>query len=61
MMGYLAGIDRDVTLQDLPAALKVGTVTASFTIEDFGVRRLAALGMEEFDRRLAAYDESLNA
>jgi len=61
MMGYLAGLDRDITLQDLPAALKVGTVTASFTIEDFGVRRLASLGMEEFQRRLAAYDESLSA
>ena len=57
MMGYLAGLDRDATLQDLPAALKVGTVTASFTIEDFGVRRLADLTMDEFEQRLAAYDE----
>jgi len=61
MMGYLAGLDRNVTLQDLPAALKVGTVTASFTIEDFGVQRLADLTMDEFERRLAAYDESLTA
>jgi len=59
MMGYLAGLDRDVTLGDLPAALKVGTVTASFTIEDFGVARLAELTMDEFNQRLAAYDESL--
>jgi len=60
MMGYLAALDRDVTLQDLPAALKVGTVTASFTIEDFGVGRLEGLTMDEFQRRLAAYDELMS-
>jgi len=60
MMGYLAALDRNVTLQDLPAALKVGTVTASFTIEDFGVHRLAGLTMDEFERRLAAYDELMS-
>ena len=60
MMGYLAALDRDVTLQDLPAALKVGTVTASFTIEDFGVGRLEGLTMDEFERRLAAYDELMS-
>jgi len=59
MMGYLAGLDRPVTVEDLPAALKVGTVMASFTIEDFSVRRLQALVRDEFDVRLAAYDESL--
>ncbi|MFO8011876.1 MAG: PfkB family carbohydrate kinase [Phycisphaerae bacterium] len=61
LMGYLAGLDRDVTLEDLPAALKYGTVTASFTIEDFGVQRLADLTAEEFEQRLAAYDESVTA
>ena len=60
MMGYLAGLDRDVTLEDLPAALKYGTVTASFTIEEFGVQRLADLTTEEFEQRLATYDESLS-
>ena len=59
MMGYLAGLDRDITVEDLPAALKVGTVMASFTIEDFSVRRLQGLARDEFDARLAAYDESL--
>ncbi len=59
MMGYLAGLDRDVTLQDLPAALKVGTVMASFTIEAFGVQRLESLSIDEFDRRLHTYDEGV--
>jgi len=61
MMGYLAGLDRNVTLQDLPAALKVGTVAASFTIEDFGVQRLQRLTIDEFEHRLHTYDESISA
>jgi len=59
MMGYLARHDGAITLEHLPLALKYGTVTASFTIEDFGVQRLQGLTPHEFDARLATYDESL--
>jgi len=56
MMGYLASLDHDPTPEDLRTALVHGTVAASFTIEDFGVRRLADLTREEFEQRLAAYE-----
>lgn len=59
MMGYLAGHEGTITLEDLPVALKYGTVMASFTIEDFGVERVRSLMRDEFDARLATYDETV--
>ena len=61
MMGRLASLDHEITLDDLRLALAYGTVTASFTIEDFSVRRLDALTLEEIDRRLHEYREMLDA
>jgi len=55
MMGRLASLDHEITLDDLRLALAYGTVTASFTIEDFSVRRLDALTLDEIDRRLREY------
>ena len=37
------------------AALAAGMVTASFTVEDFGVRRLAEATPEEVEARLRRY------
>lgn len=53
-MGYLASTD-----QTDPAALKTamayGTVVASFTVEDFSLRRFQRTERDEIDRRLGQY------
>lgn len=54
VMGYLAGI-RHVTSDHLRRAMAYGTVIASFNVEDFGARRVAALTLDEVERRLAAF------
>ena len=59
-MGRLASLDHEITFQDLRLALVYGTVTASFTIEDFGVRRLDGLTFDEIDKRLREYGEMLD-
>jgi len=53
-MGYLASRGR-YDFATLVRALAYGTVTASFTIEDFSLRRLDRLTREEIDARLAQY------
>ncbi len=60
MMGRLASLDHEITFQDLRLALVYGTVTASFTIEDFGVRRLDGLTFDEINKRLREYGEMLD-
>ncbi len=60
MMGRLASLDHEITFQDLRLALVYGTVTASFTIEDFGVRRLDGLTIGEIEGRLREYGEMLD-
>jgi cytidine kinase len=54
MMGRLASIDR-TDLRSIQSALAWGTVTASFTIESFGLDRLAKLTRTELDARCAEY------
>lgn len=54
MMGYLAAAGR-TDLEAVQTALAWGTVTASFTIESFGLSRLRTLTREEIDRRMAAF------
>jgi len=61
MMGCLAGLDHDVGPDDLKVALEYGTVTASFTIEDFSTRRLDRLSIDEIDGRLREYRERQRA
>ncbi|MCU0610623.1 MAG: PfkB family carbohydrate kinase, partial [Candidatus Eisenbacteria bacterium] len=49
-MGYLAGCDV-VGEAELRRAVMYGSVVASFSVEDFGVRRLARLTREEVEGR----------
>jgi sugar/nucleoside kinase (ribokinase family) len=53
-MGYLASSGK-TDVASLKAAMAYGTVTASFTVEDFSLRRLQRTDREEVDRRLAQY------
>jgi len=52
MMGYLARVG-DVTDAALGKALAYGTVVASLTVEDFGLRRLTTVRLEEVEERVA--------
>ena len=59
MMGYLAERDRHDP-QTLKEALAYGTLTASFTVEDFSLDRLQAIGREDLDRRMEEYRKMLS-
>lgn len=54
LMGYLAAQDR-TDIKALRTALAWGTVTASFTIESFGLDRLASIKRTDIEQRLAEY------
>ena len=58
MMGHLASLGR-FDPQALKEALAYGTVTASFTVEDFSLDRLSAIDRQELDRRVAEYRQML--
>jgi sugar/nucleoside kinase (ribokinase family) len=58
MMGHLAALGR-FDAQALKEALAYGVVTASFTVEDFSLDRLATLNRHDLDRRLAEYRKML--
>jgi sugar/nucleoside kinase (ribokinase family) len=49
-MGFLATCDT-LSLWNMKRAMAYGTVTASLTVEDFGVDRLAAATRDEVERR----------
>ncbi len=53
--GYLASLNRKPSGLDLRQACKLGTLTASFTIQDFGVKRLSELTQNELLRRGEVY------
>ncbi|GAC1451117.1 MAG: PfkB family carbohydrate kinase [Isosphaeraceae bacterium] len=53
-MGYLASVGK-TDIASLKTALAYGSVVASFTVEDFSLRRFQRTDREEIDRRLAAY------
>jgi cytidine kinase len=59
MMGYLATAG-DIGAASLKQALARGTVTASFTIEDFSLRKIEKVGMDDVNRRLADYKKMLS-
>lgn len=59
MMGYLAE-KGDFSPKTLKEALAFGTVTASFTVEDFSLDRLKGLERGEVDRRLTEYRQMLS-
>jgi sugar/nucleoside kinase (ribokinase family) len=50
MMGHLARTG-DVTDSGLRRAIVYGSVVASFTVEDFGVKRLTELSLPEIEER----------
>lgn len=54
MMGYLAAAG-DITFENLKKAIAMGSMVASFTVEDFGLERLRRLKREELDERLAMF------
>jgi sugar/nucleoside kinase (ribokinase family) len=61
MMGYLAGRKSGtIPLATLKKAIAYGTVVASFTIEDFSLKRLMKLTRREIDQRLRAYAAMLS-
>ncbi len=53
-MGYIAGHDI-VDPAGFKNAVVHGSVVASFTVENFSVRRIAALKSEEIESRIAAF------
>lgn len=59
MMGYLA-TQRDFGTAALKQALAYGTITASFTIEDFSLRKIEKVSLEDINRRLAEYKTMLS-
>ncbi|NLF08850.1 MAG: sugar kinase [Pirellulaceae bacterium] len=59
MMGYLAEKDCH-NPKTLKEALAYGTLTASFTVEDFSLDRLQAIGRKDLDRRMEEYRKILS-
>jgi sugar/nucleoside kinase (ribokinase family) len=55
-LGYLARAG-DLTMANLRRALVYGSVVASFTVEDFGVQRLANVTTDELQRRYREFRE----
>lgn len=59
MMGYLA--ERgNFDPKTLKTALAYGTLTASFTVEDFSLDRLRQITREDLDRRMEEYKKMLS-
>ncbi|HOW18919.1 MAG TPA: PfkB family carbohydrate kinase, partial [Phycisphaerae bacterium] len=58
MMGYLAARGSH-EFPELKRALVRGTITASYTIEDFGVNRIRSVSAAEVDARLREYAETM--
>ena len=55
-LGYLAGVG-DTSMAHLRRALVFGSAVASFTVEDFSVRRLATLTQDELRQRYRDFRE----
>ncbi len=55
MMGYLAAVDA-VGIEELKTSVAYGTVTASFELEDFSLKRFLDLNRDEIDRRLSEFE-----
>jgi len=58
LMGHLARIGKH-DFASLRRAMAYGTVVASFTVEDFSLRRLEGLRLEEIEDRLRQYSDML--
>ncbi len=57
IMGHLAAVDRS-DLDAIQTALAWGTVTASFTIEAFGLSRLASISRADIDNRMRQFQSA---
>jgi sugar/nucleoside kinase (ribokinase family) len=57
LMGHLAAVGR-TDLPAIQAGMVRGTVMASFTIESFGLDRLATIDRADVDRRLHAFQDA---
>jgi len=55
-MGYLATCDT-ISLWNMKRAVAYGTVTASLTVEGFGVERIASADMETVERRYHEFQQ----
>jgi sugar/nucleoside kinase (ribokinase family) len=53
-MGYLANVG-DAGFESIKQAIVMGTVMASFNVEDFSISRIKKLGYEEIRERYAAF------
>lgn len=53
-MGHLAAVGR-ADLEAIQTAIAWGTVTASFTIESFGLKRLADISREDINKRMRLF------
>lgn len=53
--GYLTSLGRTPNFADLKAACLQGTVTASFTIQDFGVEKIRKVTPADFENRRKEY------
>ena len=53
--GHLASLKRKPTVVDLKQACVVGTVLASFTIQDFSVKSLSQVTIGKMEERLSQY------
>ncbi len=54
-MGYVASRDKDLDFAGFKKGVAYGSVLASFTVEDFSVRRLGSLKKEEIEQRYAEF------
>jgi hypothetical protein len=59
MMGHRAALGR-FDPQALKESLAYGVITASYTVEDFSLDRLAGIERADLDRRVADYKQMLS-
>ena len=57
---HLAHWAGPLTRDELRSALLSATVTASYTLESFGIEGLHSMTNEQYDKRLTAFDKMLN-
>ena len=55
--GFLGQLARsgDLTQQGIRRAIVYGSVVASFTVEDFGVKRLASIALQDIEQRYRSF------
>jgi sugar/nucleoside kinase (ribokinase family) len=56
LAGYLGSLGKkEIALEDLAEGIVLGTVTASFTCEEFGLRKLASISKADIEARRDAF------